>query len=423
MTDRPLAILQVNTSDSMGGAARVAADLASCYRSRGQTAWMAVGQKETHDPDVFVIPNSGPGGLIRSIGKAIDYQLGVEDFRFPATHRLLELTPRRPDLVHLHNLHGGYFDLRVLAQLSRQVPVVLTLHDAWLLSGHCAHSMGCDRWRIGCGACPDLTLYPAVRRDATAHNWRRKRSIYRHSALSVAAPSRWLMAKVDESMLKPAAIERRVIPNGIDLSTFCPADRAGARSELGLAPKSRIALFSAQAPSRNIWKDYGAVRSAIQAAGDELHDREVVLIVLGDEGGDERIGQARVISVPYQRDPGRVARYYQAADVYLHAARADTFPTSVIEALACGVPVVATAVGGIPEQVDHGETGLLVPAADRRALADALVRLLTDDDLRRRMSTRAATTARPRFDLQRQADTYLAWYRELVESRLAGLPA
>jgi glycosyltransferase involved in cell wall biosynthesis len=123
--------------------------------------------------------------------------------------------------------------------------------------------------------------------------------------------------------------------------------------------------------------------------------------------------------VEYQTDPRAVARYYQAADVYVHAARADTFPNTILEAQACGTPVVATAVGGIPEQIDDGRTGLLVPPGDAAALAERIARLLGDNDLRARLGEQAAADARDRFDLNRQADTYLDWYRDLVERHAA----
>src|SRR5262245_46854280 len=171
---RTLDILQVSTYDAIGGAERVAWRLFEAYREQGHRSWLAVGHKLTDDPAVFEIPN-GPGNVLSGVGKLIDLYRGVEDFRFPGTWQLLELTPRPPDVIHGHNLHGAYFDLRALPWLSHRVPIVLTLHDAWLLSGHCAHSLDCDRWLIGCGHCPDLTLDPPVRRDAYAHKFRRSR--------------------------------------------------------------------------------------------------------------------------------------------------------------------------------------------------------------------------------------------------------
>jgi glycosyltransferase involved in cell wall biosynthesis len=119
--------------------------------------------------------------------------------------------------------------------------------------------------------------------------------------------------------------------------------------------------------------------------------------------------------VPYQKDPATVARYYQAADVYVHAAHADTFPNTVLEAMACGTPVVATAVGGIPEQVDEARTGFLVPAGDAQALATRLMDLLSDDVRRKNMGIEAAEDACRRFDLRLQVDAYLEWYQALVQ--------
>lgn len=130
------------------------------------------------------------------------------------------------------------------------------------------------------------------------------------------------------------------------------------------------------------------------------------------------------LTEPPSQPPGRaggrlakvVASYYQAADVYVHAARADTFPNTVLEALACGTPVEATAVGGIPEQIEDGRTGLLVPAGDAEGMAQAICALLCDEELRTHMSRRPADAGRGRFDPRRQVDAHLAWYREILDA-------
>lgn len=443
--ERSLRILQVSTCDIAGGAEKVAWSLFQAYRQRGYASWLAVGYKRSEDPDVFEIPRlrqSVPwarpcwilhGRLaplenrVRGIWRlrywlrtlaggrpALERELGREDFHFPGSRRLLQLPPERPDVVHAHNLHGDYFDLRFLSRLSHQVPVILTLHDAWLLSGHCAHSFECERWRTGCGQCPDLFIYPAIRRDATAYNWRRKGDIYRRSRLYIATPSHWLMDKVRQSMLARAIVEARVIPHGIDLSLFRPGSRQGARAELELPQNVDVFLFTANSIRHNIWKDYATMREALTRVAETQEKKQILFLALGEDAPSERIGCAEIRFIPYQRDPKIVASYYQAADVYVHAARADTFPNTVLEALACGIPVVATAVGGIPEQVEDGVTGFLTPMGDSEMMADRIVRLLTDHDRRRQMGARAAEIAQKRFDLNRQADEYLAWYQEIL---------
>ena len=398
VTDRALHIMQVSTADILGGAESIATTLCRALEADGQQVTMVVGRKHGNDPRTFRIRHHEEGNLWRRFWWRTHYGLqplhgripgarwvlklaqrlaepqavmdalwGREDFHYPGTSRLWALTSPEPDIVHGHNLHGGYFDLGTLPALCRRVPVVLTLHDAWLLSGHCAHSLDCDRWKTGCGSCPDLTLYPAVRRDATAFNWQRKSDIYARSNLYVATPSRWLMEKVEQSMLWRGTAEARVIPNGVDLSIFHPGDKSAIRASMGWSHSASVLLFAANGIRKNSWKDFSTLRDAVARLAQRASGRELLLIALGERGHTERIGPAEIRFVPCERDPSSVARYYQAADVYVHAARVDTFPNSVIEALACGTPVVATAVGGIPEQVtsltlESGPTGQPTPA-------------------------------------------------------------
>lgn len=462
MAERRLHILQVGTYDQCGGAERVAWNLFEAYQDLGHQSWLAVGRKRTRHPRVVNIPNhrtfnpwSALWWLLYQQQQAqyavshrarficrwshrlaspagwFDTLRGIEDFHYPGTKRLWKATPARPDLLHAHNLHGPYFDLSALPKLCQEVPVVLTLHDAWLLSGHCAHSFDCGRWRSGCGACPDLTIHPPIRRDATAFNWRRKRNILARCRLHVATPCQWLMSRVQNSILAPGIIDARVIPNGIDLSIFQPADRRAIRHQLNLPVDAAILLFAGYGVRKNAWKDYGTMQEAVARLAKTPLDRPLLFLALGETGPTEHIGSAQIRFVPFEADPAVVARYYQAADLYLHAARADTFPNTVLEALACGTPVVATATGGIPEQIrslpspsdegDHSSsphsaepTGVLVPQADAGAMAEAIKHLLVNPDLRQRMGQAAATDAQLRFDLRRQVSAYLSWYDQIL---------
>ena len=269
-------------------------------------------------------------------------------------------------------------------------------------------------------------------RDATAFNWQRKRDIYAKSRLFVATPSAWLMERVRASMLVPGIAEARVIPNGIDLTTFAPGDRQAARAALGLPADAHVLLLAGSNVRQSAFKDFEGARAAAAYVADRT-GQDVVLIVLGDQGAAERAGRAEVRFVPFERSPSVVADYYRAADIYLHAARVDTFPTTVLQALACGTPVVASAVGGILEQVrsltsltgvpGHGRdaaTGVLIPPGDPQGMGRAMVELLTDAALRHELGRNAVADARHRFGLTRQRDAYLDWYRELVDAFAAG---
>jgi glycosyltransferase involved in cell wall biosynthesis len=218
-------------------------------------------------------------------------------------------------------------------------------------------------------------------------------------------------------MLATALIETKVIHNGVDLSVFFPGDREIARARLNIPKDVIVLLFAGNSLKTNLWKDYAMMRASVEAVAGQLGGREIRFIALGDSNDNEEVGQVRVQFVPYQKDPASVARYYQAADIYLHAARIDTFPNSVLEALACGIPVVATAVGGIPEQIQEGRTGFLVPPGDVEVMTARLTQLLSDERLRKHMGQQAAEDVRERFDLRHQVDVYLTWYEDIVRSR------
>jgi glycosyltransferase involved in cell wall biosynthesis len=339
---------------------------------------------------------------------------GEEDFDFPGSEALLA-GAATTDVFHLHNLHGAYFDLRLLPQLAAIRPVVLTLHDAWLLSGHCAHSFSCGRWETGCGNCPDLTIYPSVPRDATAWNWRRKQRLFAATRAYVATPSRWLMDRVRRSMLWPAVAEAKVIPNGVDVSVFAPGDRDLARDRLGLPRDAGILCCSANNITRDPFKDWPTLAAAVgQVRGPR--SEPLILCCLGESRGPERLGEASVI---YARvdEPADLARWYQASDLHLHAARADTFPSAVLEAMASQIPSIASDVGGICEQIEDGVTGVLVPEADAGAMAAAIDALLSDDDVRAQMGYRARERATNEFDERSMVASYLDWLRTIVASR------
>ena len=456
-----LSILQVNTKNMAGGAERIVWDLHQYYRSHGYDAWMAVGEKTCHDDHVLKIPNlASRSPWSRWVltmdeflfGKALGWMKGVlrlrramdwiaepvrqkdifwgtEDFEFPGTWKLLDIPPVRPNILHCHNLHGHYFDLRAMPWLSKKIPIILTLHDAWLLSGHCAHSFECDKWKTGCERCPDLSIYPAIKRDATPYNWARKREIFQKGRFNIATPSHWLMEKVKQSILVPAIAQTRVIPNAVDLKTFHPGDQERSREILQIPKDANILLFIGNRIKTNPFKDFSMLKSALQHVKTE---KDSWLLCLGEKGKEERIGRFGVRFLGYQENPQHLADYYRAADLYIHPAKTEVWGLTITEALACGTPVLATATGGIPEQIkglrgDHltpdpginpysiaEATGILTPPGDAESMAYWIDRLMNERNILRQMGKNAALDAQKRFDLKRMATDYLDWYQVLI---------
>lgn len=432
-------ILQINTADRGGGAEGSAWSLFQRYRQLEHASWLAVGRKYSNDLDVLEIPRLpavGPGRRILQMAAEIaragdpaipgarrlarcldrlaspprlaDWRTGRDEMDFPGCRQIVKMCPAPPDVIHCHNLHGWYFDLRILPELARQAPLILNLRDAWLLAGHCAYFMDCDRWKNGCGQCPRLDVYPRCRRDATAENWRQKAGIYAATRFHVTAPSQWLIDQARQSMLQ--AVDYRVIPNGIDTSVFKPRDQDAARRELGLPTATPIAMFAAAA-RHSVFKDPQTMQEAIRLVAERLPD--LLFVCVGMKSPVAALRQLNIRCVPFISNPSRLASYYQAADVFVHTARAEAFGKTITEAMACGTPVAATAVGGIPEQIIDEETGCLCPPGNPPELAAKIIHLLSDrpeNQLRRRA---AAARRGQEFSLERQTTAFLSWYDEL----------
>src|SRR5690606_497424 len=148
-----------------------------------------------------------------------------------------------------------------------------------------------------------------------------------------------------------------------------------AKAAYGLQPGELAISFAANQATRNMFKDYTTIVDAVRRLAQKMQGRAITLLIMGGDPSLVTETNVRIVNLGYISEPAEMARTYNASDVYLHAARAENFPTTILEALACGVPVVATAVGGIPEQIvnlsmpgsDASDaakaTGMLVPSA------------------------------------------------------------
>lgn len=440
-------VLTVNTTDKAGGAERIAYQLFTGVRNRGHESKLIVGRKTISDDSIFKLDNNNYrsqwariwrtyqnqceessqigrariSGWLANIGEVrrwISWQQGYEDNCFPGSRHLFELAKFKPDIVHFHNLHGGYFDLSTLPYYSNQTPVFYTLHDEWSYTGHCAYSINCNKWEHGCGLCPDLDLYPALKRDGTRYNWHFKKKIFERSKIYLSTPSQWLMDNVNKSIINNAIVESRVIPYGIDLTIFRPGCKEQVRHELGLQQDQLIVLFLANMAQKSGYKDFATIISSIKEIASKNNQLDIHFICVGHSGADEMIGCTKISYVKYLAEPEKVAMYYQASDIFLHAAKADNYPLTIIEALACGLPVVATSVGGVSEMVDSGNTGYLVPQEGVAEMAEQVTKLIRNDELRGRMSDNASSMAHSKYDVEAYVTKYLNWYSSVVSNHV-----
>jgi glycosyltransferase involved in cell wall biosynthesis len=402
-------IVQINETTRQGGAALSMMRLHEGLLAAGHDSRVLAGWATDRDERVAVV---GPLSIVDRLFYHGFNLLGLNYLGIPNARRVLEHPfVREADVVHLHNVHGGYISYRILPALSRLKPVVWTLHDMWALTGHCASSLDCARWRTGCGRCPHPELYPPIRLDATALEWRLKRRLYRKSGLTVLCPSLWLTRLAREGM--PQEVRVRHVPHGIDTAQFRPLDRAACRAALDLPAAKRILLLVAQ-NTRNPYKNATLLWDAVRGltAGTRA---QTLLLVLGAGGvGGADVGGAAVRELGYVDSETVKAQAYAAADVFAHPTRADNQPLVLQEAAACGCPMVSVDVGGVGEIVRHGETGLLAAPGDAAGFRANLERLLTDPVLRAQLGRNARAMAEREYAMSCWIHTMTALYSDAV---------
>lgn len=276
-----------------------------------------------------------------------------------ATKRLVEDIKRyKPDIIHLHNIHGYYVNYEMLFHFLKQYgkQVIWTMHDCWAFTGHCAHyeSVGCMKWQDGCRNCPNTGAYPATFNKAQTHeNYNKKRTAFTGSEqLTIVAPSVWLQEQIKQSFLSDYICI--VIPNGVDLDRFKPR-KSDLKQKLDCANKKLLLGVASVWTNNKGFQDFLKLRQRL--------DQQYAICMVGLNERQIKLLPEGIIGVRRTQSIEELAQYYSAADVFLNLTYEDTFPTTNIEALACGTPVITYRTGGSPEIFDES-CGISVKKGD-----------------------------------------------------------
>lgn len=411
--------LHINTLDSKGGAAKVAFVLMQKHNSLGYDSSLAVGAKLSNNPRVFTINGHNFLSQLsqKLIGKDIFYAINCRwriflsnDINYFNNFKLFSSREfKEADIIHCHNLHGNYFNLANLKKISKLKPVVWTLHDMWAITGHCAHSFECQKYQTGCDHCPHLDVYQKVIFDNSLNLWKQKKNIYSNSKLDIVVPSQWLKNIVEKSILNSHPIH--LIYNGIDTNLFKPQDKNEVREELGLPKDKKIVLFLADAGKNNIWKGW---EHAEGLAKSWEKNKDIIFLCVGSDGDiSNNISFAGYIS-----DTKEIAKYYAAADVFIFPSLAENFPLVVLEAMACGLPVLAFGVGGVPEAINHKENGYIAEYRNQEDLNNGLKWLLdlSSEEIKI-ISQNCSERVRDNFSLEIMTKNYLNLYQSILDKK------
>jgi glycosyltransferase involved in cell wall biosynthesis len=424
-------ILHVVAGTIHGGAARAAYAIHSALRRRGIESRLLLSQEElVDDPSIVQIELDPEGSANREYRVRLDqFPLNCYPDRMASGQqggmfspgvagiRLEDLPPfAEADIIHLHWINGlvSIEGIRIMTK-----PVVWTMHDLWPFTGGCHYSGSCTGFSSGCGCCPQLGSHDAD--DLSSLVVKRKLMCYGSNLYPVAV-SDWLRGLAHDSVVfRNTSV--RMIPNCVDTDTFAPLPKKEARKRLGLTSEKRIILFGAINAVQDPRKGFRLLVQALQNLS-RKSDCQLVVFGCNPTDGIPSLSEAgfEVRCFGHIHDDRLLAALYSSADLFVAPSIQETFGRTIIEAMACGTPVVAFGSTGPNELVSHQVTGYLAQPYDPEDLKDGMDWILSlDMQTYGRMSVlcRQETIKKYSFDIV--SGQYLSLYKEILGQQHAGM--
>ncbi len=359
-------VFEINSVCGTGSTGRIVCDIKDILIKNGDECRIAYGRGYYKDPGCFKIESDLVFKAHVFFSRLTDRQ-GF--YSTAATRRLVrDIEQYQPDIIHLHNIHGYYLDIRVLFEFLKNYnrPVVWTLHDCWAFTGHCAHFIyaGCNKWEQGCHNCSQKKDYPSsVLLDRSAMNYYDKKAFFTSvENMTVVTPSDWLKELVSRSYLSKYPV--KVINNGIDLEQFKPT-YGDLKLKYSLANKKVILGVA------GVWTERKGLSDFIKLADMLGDDYRIVLVGLTDRQINAL--PKNIIGIRRTESIKELAELYTLADYFVNPTYEDSYPTTNLESIACGTPVITYKTGGSPESV-AANCGTVVEVGDIEGVKNAILK-------------------------------------------------
>lgn len=390
-------ILQINSTCGFGSTGRIAENILNTVLENGGEGLICYGRGEA--PSGVPSYKIGSELLVRMHGVLSRVTDRQGFYSTNATKTLVQkIEEYDPDIIHLHNIHGYYLDIRVLFDYLKKCgkPIVWTLHDCWAFTGHCAYFTvsGCDKWKTGCNNCPSKKEYPqSLLLDNSEKNYNEKKELFTGlENITLITPSIWLSELVKNSFLREYSV--KVINNGINIDIFKPA-KSDFKKRYGIEDKK---VFLGVA---NVWEERKGLKDLMKLSTLLNENEKLVIVGLTEEQISKL--PCGIIGLKRTENAKQLAEIYTAADVFFNPTYEDNYPTTNLEAICCGTPVVTYNTGGSSESLTGGR-GITVPVGDVKAMlkaAQTLVGVKTDNP--------------SEFDARKKYLEYEELYKNLLE--------
>lgn len=396
-------VLQITAFSGWGCTGRIAQGICEILIEQGHEATIAWGRNNTAPEN---IPTIKIGNKYDQITHGIYTRITDRcGFGSKAVTRdfLRRIDEYSPDIIHLHIIHGYYINLELLFDYlkEKKIPVVWTFHDCWAFTGHCPYFdlAGCDKWKSGCRECGQKNHHPkSIFLDNSESNYNKKKELFTGiENLTVVTPSKWLAELVKQSFFKKYPI--KVINNGINTEDFKPI-HGSIKTRLGIEDKKILLGVS------STWADGKGMKDFIKLSGMLLEEYKVVLVGLSKKQMKDLPGQ--ILGIERTDSVKELAELYTAADIFLNLTYEDNYPTTNLEAIACGTPVITYRTGGSVEIVENTGYGKIVEQGN----LSGVIKVLSEvESIKIDMSVKKGLEQKERF-LE-----YIVLYEEVMRKK------
>lgn len=369
-------VVQINTFPTKA-TGHIMMNIHKILTDNGYDSYVCWGRGRDSSNDHEIVISDSVGVKFHGIYTRIFDKTGFASKR--ATRELLNrLDEIEPDIIHLHNIHGYYLNIEMLFNYIRQhkIKTIWTLHDCWALTGHCAwfDVCGCDKWKTGCNNCKQLNTYPASKVfDNSQWNWKKKRELFSNLDITLVTPSKWLAGLVKESYLKDYPV--KVINNGIDLNIFKPTASTDIRKKYDLDNRPIVLGVASE------WTPRKGLNDIIRLS-EMLENIQFVVIGLTEQQL-QKIPKT-IKGIKRTESQEELAALYSLAEIFFNPTYEDNFPTTNMEALACGTPIITYDTGGSPEvleDIKENMVGRVIKKRDAKSVDIKKVKEIIDDTI------------------------------------------
>lgn len=359
-------LLQINSTANWGSTGKIAEQIGELAMAHGWESYIAYGRSSNKSKSHLIRIGSKVGQAWHLIISRLFDKHGLGS-RYATKRLIREIEVIKPDIIHLHNIHGYYINYKLLFDYLNSIdtPIVWTLHDCWSFTGHCAHFVeaGCNKWQHECNDCLNTKAYPKTKFEHSRYNYHLKQRLFTslRNRLNIVTVSKWLESETKKSFFNSAHIS--FLYNGVDTAIFTPNESDIVELKYRIGEKYLIVSVA------SIWDKNKGLDDIIRLS--TVLPENYIIMVVGKQCILSQQTPNNIITVPHTNSQFELAELYSHANAVISTSRQETFGLTLAEGMACGTPAIAYNTTALPELITPN-TGIVVEQGDIEGLAQAI---------------------------------------------------